>query len=254
MYQQRQSFFSNIPPIVKNLLIINGLMFFATYLLSKGISIPGIGYTRIELDEILGLYTPGSEKFHFFQYITYMFMHGSLEHIFLNMFALFMFGRILEKIWGPQKFLFYYFATGIGAGLLYVLVAFIRSKFLASGLPPNIVSDIYTYGLSLKETPEVEMHKETVISILRIFYIPMVGASGAIFGLLLAFGMLFPEERIYLYMVLPVKAKWFVLGYGAIELFATIANNPGDNVAHLAHLGGMLIGFILIRFWQKKHF
>ncbi len=253
MYQQRQSFFSNIPPIVKNLLIINGLMFFATYLLSKGISIPGIGYTRIHLDKLLGLYTPGSHQFYFFQYITYMFMHGSIEHIFLNMFALFMFGRILEKIWGPQKFLFYYFATGIGAALLYVLVAFIRSKMIASGLPPEAVQRVYNEGFSVLSQNKNYVDA-TAASLNRIINVPMVGASGAIFGLLLAFGMLFPEERIYLYMVLPVKAKWFVLGYGAIELFSTIANNPGDNVAHLAHLGGMLVGFILIRFWQKKHF
>ncbi len=250
---QRQSFFSNIPPIVKNLLIINGLMFFATYLLTKGITIPGIGYTRIELDNLLGLYTPGSHQFHFFQYITYMFMHGSIEHIFLNMFALFMFGRILEQIWGPQKFLFYYLATGIGAGLLYVLVAFIRSKMLASGLPAEAVQEIYTNGYSV-----LLEHKNYVDStagtLNRLVNIPMVGASGAIFGLLLAFGMLFPEERIYLYMLLPVKAKWFVIGYGAVELFSTLANNPGDNVAHLAHLGGMLVGFIIIRFWKKKHF
>ncbi len=252
MYQ-RQSFFSNIPTIVKNLLIINGLMFFATYLLSKGINIPGIGFTRIELDSLLGLYTPGSQQFHFFQYISYMFMHGSIEHIFLNMFAIFMFGRILEKVWGPQKFLFYYFVTGIGAALLYVLVAFIRSKMIATGLPPEAVQRVYTEGFSVLSQNKNYVDA-TAASLNRLINVPMVGASGAIFGLLLAFGMLFPEERIYLYMVLPVKAKWFVIGYGAIELFSTVANNPGDNVAHLAHLGGMLVGFIIIRFWQKKQF
>lgn len=251
MYQQ-QSFFSNIPPVVKNLLIINGLAFFAMYIFSNGVHIPGIGYTRFDLNDILGLYTPGSEHFHFFQYITYMFMHGDLTHILFNMFAVFMFGRILERVWGPQKFLFYYFVTGIGAALLYVLVAFVRAKVIADSLPPNIVADIYSNGLQMLKTPQTDLYNDSIISLLRILYMPMVGASGAIFGLLLAFGMLFPNEKIYLYMILPMKAKWFVMGYGAVELFYMFKNQPGDNVAHLAHLGGMLFGFILIKYWQKK--
>ncbi len=253
MYQ-RQSFFSNIPHIVKNILIINGLAFFAAFLLSKGINIPGIGFTRIDLNALLGLYTPGSSEFHFFQYITYMFMHGGIEHIFFNMFAVFMFGRILERLWGPQKFLFYYLATGIGAGLLYVLVAFIRAKMLAAKLPPELVTDVYIKGLSLTETPKVLEYKDTVISLMRTLYVPMIGASGAVFGLLLAFGMLFPEEKLYLYMIVPVKVKWFVIGYGGLELFLMFKNNPGDNVAHLAHLGGMLFGYFIIRFWRRSQF
>jgi membrane associated rhomboid family serine protease len=252
MYQ-RQSFFSNIPPVVKNLLIINGLMFFATYLFSKGINIPGIGFTRIDLNAILGLYTPGSHQFHFFQYISYMFMHGGFEHILFNMFAVFIFGRVLERVWGPQKFLFYYLVTGIGAGLLYVLVAFIRAKILSAGLPLDIVSEIYEKGFSILSNQQNYVD-DTAASLNRILNVPMVGASGAIFGLLLAFGMLFPEERIYVYMVVPVKAKWFVMGYGAIEIFLTLQNQAGDNVAHLAHLGGMLFGYLIIRFWGKKQF
>ncbi len=253
MYQQRQSFFSNIPPVVKNLLIINGLVFFATYLLGKGIQIPGLGFTRIDLNSILGLYTPGSSNFKFFQYITYMFMHGSFEHVFFNMFALFMFGRILERVWGPQKFLFYYLVTGIGAGLLFVLVAFIRAKMIASALPADLVSEVYEKGFSIIKQSYVFTNADAQ-TLNTIINVPMVGASGAIFGLLLAFGMLFPEERIYLYMLLPVKAKWFVIGYGAIEVIMMIQSQHGDNVAHLAHLGGMLFGFILLRFWRKKQF
>ncbi len=253
MYQQRGSFFSNIPPVVKNLLIINGLVFFATYLLGKGIQIPGIGFTRIDLNAILGLYTPGSSNFQFFQYISYMFMHGSFEHVFFNMFALFMFGRILERMWGPQKFLFYYMVTGIGAGLLFVIVAFIRAKIIAASLPSEVVAEIYEKGFSILS--QYKNYVDTDAATLnRILNAPMVGASGAIFGLLLAFGVLFPEERIYLYMLLPVKAKWFVIGYGALELIMTFHSGQGDNVAHLAHLGGMLFGFILLRFWRKKQF
>lgn len=252
MYQQR-SFLSNIPVVVKNLLIINGLMFFATYLFAKGINIPGIGFTRIELSNVLGLHTPGSSSFRFFQYITYMFMHGGFEHLLFNMFALFMFGRILERVWGPQKFLFYYMATGIGAGVLYVLVAFIRTKMLAASLPPEIVAEIYEKGHSLLLSQRNYID-DAAGALNLLINGSTIGSSGAVFGLLLAFGMLFPEERIYLWMVVPLKAKWFVVGYGAVELFFTVVNSPGDNVAHLAHLGGMLVGFIIISFWKKKQF
>ncbi|GAF01586.1 rhomboid family intramembrane serine protease [Saccharicrinis fermentans] len=254
MYQQR-GFFSNIPPVVKNLLIINGLIFLATYFFIKGVTIPGIGFTRVDLNNIFGLYTPGSEQFNFFQYLSYMFMHSSRDftHVFFNMFAVFMFGRILERTWGPQKFLFYYLATGIGAGVLYVLVAFIRAKMLAASLPPEIVAEIYTQGHSILLEGKNYVN-ETAATLNHLINAPMVGASGAVFGLLLAFGMMFPNEQIYLYMIVPIKAKYFVIGYGGIELFLLMQNNPGDNVAHLAHLGGMLFGFILIRFWRKKQF
>ncbi|WP_075590361.1 rhomboid family intramembrane serine protease [Labilibacter marinus] len=252
MYQQN-SFFSNIPPVVKNLLIINGLAFFAMYIFSAGVNIPGIGFTQFDLNKILGLYTPGSPQFKFFQYITYIFMHGDLTHLFFNMFAVFMFGRVLERVWGTQKFLFYYLVTGIGAGLIYVLVGFIRAKMLANNLPPEIVANIYEYGFDYNEKINVAYHS-SVISLIRILHVPIVGASGAVFGLLLAFGMLFPNEKIYLYMILPVKAKFFVMGYGAIEIYLMIQNSATDNVAHLAHLGGMIFGFFLIKYWKKKQF
>ncbi len=252
MYKQ-QSFLSNIPSVVKNLLIINALAFFAMYIFSQGVNIPGMGLVRFDLNAIMGLYTPGSEHFKFFQYITYMFMHGNLTHVFFNMFALFMFGRILERTWGPQKFLFYYLVTGIGAGLLYVMVGFIRAKFLAASLPPTLVTDIYQQGQSVLFSQKNYVDS-TAASLNLLVNMPMVGASGAVFGLLLAFGMMFPNEYIYLYMLVPLKAKYFVMGYGALEIYFMLQNNPGDNVAHLAHLGGMLFGFILIRLWRKKEF
>lgn len=252
MYQQN-SFFSNIPPVVKNLLIINGLAFFAMYIFSAGVNIPGIGFTQFDLNKILGLYTPGSPQFKFFQYITYIFMHGDLTHLFFNMFAVFMFGRVLERVWGTQKFLFYYLVTGIGAGLIYVLVGFIRAKMLANNLPPEFVAEIYNQGQSILLSGKNYVDSDAA-GLNGLINIPIVGASGAVFGLLLAFGMLFPEEKIYLYMILPLKAKYFVMGYGAIEIYLMLQNNPGDNVAHLAHLGGMLFGFFLIKYWKKKQF
>lgn len=252
MYKQ-QSFLSNIPAVVKNLLIINALAFLAMYVFSQGVKIPGMGLVRFDLNSIMGLYTPGSEHFKFFQYITYMFMHANLTHVFFNMFALFMFGRILERTWGPQKFLFYYLVTGIGAGLLYVMVGFIRAKFLAASLPPTLVADIYAQGQSVLFSQKNYVDA-TAASLNLLVNMPMVGASGAVFGLLLAFGMMFPNEYIYLYMIVPIKAKYFVMGYGGLEIYFMWQNNPGDNVAHLAHLGGMLFGFILIRLWRKKDF
>ncbi|SMO87463.1 Membrane associated serine protease, rhomboid family [Saccharicrinis carchari] len=251
MYRQR-SIFSNIPSVVKNLLIINALAFFAMYIFSQGVNIPGLGLVRFDLNVILGLYTPGSEHFKFFQYISYMFMHGNLTHIFFNMFAVFMFGRILERTWGPHKFLFYYLVTGIGAGLLYVMVGFIRAKLLAASLPPTLVNDIYVHGQSILFSNKNYVDSGAA-SLNLLVNMPMVGASGAVFGLLLAFGMMFPDEYIYLYMLVPVKAKYFVMGYGGLEIYLMLQNNPGDNVAHLAHLGGMLFGFILIRLWRKRN-
>lgn len=164
-----------------------------------------------------------------------------------------MFGRILEQVWGPQKFLFYYFVTGIGAGLINVVMSFIRVKMVSADLPPEAVAEVYQKGQSilLGNQNYVDASLATLNELINI---PMVGASGSIFGLLLAFGMLFPEEKIYLYMLIPLKAKWFVIGYGALELYYSIMNQPGDNVAHLAHLGGMLFGFFLIRHWRKTSF
>jgi membrane associated rhomboid family serine protease len=205
-------------------------------------------------------------------------MHGNFMHLFFNMFALYMFGRILESVWGPKKFLIYYFVTGIGAGISQEVITYITlsdyyaamTEVMHDPAPENFAIFIHEYipkqflepfqdilaEWSMEPYNKYFMRK--AILALQEFYeikrdIPMVGASGAVFGILLAFGLLFPNvELLLLFPPIPIKAKYFVLIYGAIEFFMGIQQNPSDNVAHFAHLGGMLFGFILILIWKKQ--
>lgn len=191
--------FKMLPPVIKNLLIINLIVFLATMLLERnGLYI---------ITNSLALNPIGSGRFHIWQPITYMFMHAGWSHLLFNMFALWMFGYVLENYWGSRRFLFYYFICGLGAALCNLLV-------------PG-------WGIT-------------------------VGASGAVYGILLAFGMMFPNERIYLYFLMPIKAKWFVVGYAVIELLEGLTMS--DGIAHFAHLGGMLFGLLLILYWRKHPF
>ena len=199
MAQYQPQGFSLLPPAVKHLIIINVLVFGADYVLQR---------QGIYLGNILALFSLQSGNFHLWQPLSYMFMHANLSHIFFNMFNLWMFGAAMENFWGTKRFLIYYLACGIGAGLLYML------------LP----------GLHIT-----------------------VGASAAVYGLLLAFGMTFPNVYIYLYFLMPIKTKWFVTGMIVIELLQGIFYSY-DGVAHFAHLGGMLIGFLLIMWWRKHPF
>ncbi|MFW5851624.1 MAG: rhomboid family intramembrane serine protease [Bacteroidota bacterium] len=235
--------FSILPPIVKNLLLLNIAMFVLTAILQ---------YTmRYDLTHVLGLHYVGSENFKPLQFVTYMFMHGSLSHIFFNMFALWMFGSAIEHVWGPQKFLLYYLVTGIGAGVLQVVFQHIQLMDINEVLSPEQVQIIKTEGAEVMS--QSMNYKDSLMAKYNgIMNAPTVGASGAVFGLLLAFGMLFPDSYIYIYFAIPVKAKYFVMLYGLFELYMGIQNNPGDNVAHYAHLGGMLFGFLLIYYWRKK--
>lgn len=189
--------FRVLPTVVKHLLIINVLMYFAYYVLLK----QGI----INLNYYLGIWSLSTGLFRIWQPLTYMFMHGSFDHLFFNMFSLWMFGSALENYWGSQRFLFYYLVCGIGAGLLNMLV------------PGAHVS---------------------------------VGASGAVYALLLAFGMMWPNNYIYLYFLVPIRTKWFIIGMIVIELFEGIFRST-DGIAHFAHLGGMLIGFLIILYWKR---
>ena len=213
----------NIPVITRNLLLVNVLAYVACML--SGTDAYG-GYV---LNDTLGLHFFKASEFHLYQLFTYMFMHASLSHIFFNMFALWMFGCVVERVWGPKKFIFYYISCGVGAGLIQELAQFISiySELSANDLTFSMVSPESFNGLTT------------------------VGASGAIYAILLAFGMIFPEERIFIFpLPIPIKAKWLVVGYAGIELFSAMSTT-GDNVAHLAHLGGMLFGFLMIRYWQK---
>ena len=238
--------FKNIPPVVKNLLIINGLFYLSTVVLDQ---------QGIHLADYLGLHYWGSPGFMPHQLVTYMFMHGGFTHILFNMFAVWMFGRVLEGVWGQKRFLIFYMVTGIGAGLIQMLVAHLRLMPLADILSPEAMDYAITNGYDLMrggKGPAEFVTNPYFVDALLLINTSTVGASGAVFGILLAFGMLFPNtELMLLFPPIPIKAKWFVLGYGVIELYSGFANNPHDNVAHFAHLGGMLFGFILIRMWKR---
>jgi len=229
MYQQRR--FSSMPVAVKNLLIINVIMFLATILLQN---------QDINLNFKLGLYYFDSPNFHPYQIVSHMFMHGGIGHIFFNMFALWMFGSALENIWGPKRFLLYYFATGLGAAFLLLATNAFQVYQLTGGITVNLANP----GVSTQEAFN---------SLSMIYSTPTIGASGAVFGLLLAFGMFFPNTKLMLiFFPVPIKAKYFVMMYGAAELFLGFGRIQGDNIAHFAHVGGMLFGFIIIKIWQHS--
>ncbi len=217
MRNSRNSFTGILPVVTKNIIIINTIIWLAQFvLLRRG----GLDLTRL-----FGLHFPASDNFRLYQLVTYMFLHdpNSLSHVFFNMFAVFMFGRTLEHVWGPKRFITYYLVTGIGAGLIQILVIYLRASAV---LPPEMFSMINSVT---------------------------VGASGAVFGILLAFGMLFPNAQLFIIpFPFPIKAKWFVIGYGILELIFGVANRTGDNVAHFAHLGGMLFGVFMILYWRRK--
>lgn len=226
--------FNELPVVVKNLLIINGLLFLAT------VSLSNLG---IDLVKIFGLHQFQSNDFRPHQLITHIFMHGSFTHLFFNMFALWMFGKILENIWGEKRFLIYYMITGIGAAFIHLLISQYQIISISNQIP-----ELVSIAIEGKYNPSIPLSKKLT----QLIITPTVGASGAVFGLLLAFGMLFPNALLYLYFAIPIKAKYFVIGYGILELYAGISNNPADNVAHFAHLGGMIFGYILIKYWKKN--
>jgi len=233
--------FGRIPTVVKNLLIINLLFFVATFSLRNN--------NIVDLYDYLAFYFPGSESFKPFQFLTYMFMHADFSHIFFNMFAVWMFGRVLEEVWGPKRFLIFYLVTGIGAIAIQMVVTYIRIYQLELHLPPDIIEKAVTEGTDLLKTNQNWIGPLGKLNLL--YNTPTVGASGAVFGILLAFGMLFPNTMLYVYFAIPIKAKYFVMIYGALEFFLGVANKSGDNVAHFAHLGGMVFGFFLILYWKK---
>ena len=218
-----------IPTITKNLLIINFIAFLATIVLEmRGIDLADIG----------GLHFFMAKDFHFYQLVTYLFLHANFMHILSNMFGLWMFGCVIENVWGPKKFLFYYISCGIGAGLIQELTQ-LGSLYVLMNQSGYDVSLMQLFSLSAADAQALNAWTT-------------VGASGAVYAILLAFGMLFPEERLFIFpLPVPIKAKWLITGYIVIELFAAMSTT-GDNVAHFAHLGGMLFGFLMIRYWRKK--
>lgn len=234
--------FLGLPPVVKNLILINALLLLANWA-SKSIF-------GVDLTMILGLYFPKSPNFQPYQILSHMFMHANFWHIFFNMYALFIFGGILENVWGPKRFLFYYIVCGLGAALTHETVIMFQYQRIISNLSPDQVQDVLNNGMSYLNEGKV-FADETMKNLQILLNVPTVGASGAIFGVLLAFGVLFPNtELMLLFPPIPLKAKYFVFGYGIIELGLAISQ-PGSNIAHAAHVGGMIFGYILIRYWRK---
>lgn len=236
---QRKALF-DLPPVVKTLLIVNIAMFVITMIFPN-------------LQHYLAIYSFKSEFFKPIQLITHMFMHGGFAHLFFNMFALYMFGKILEEAWGPKRFFIYYFVTGLGAALLHLGVIQLEIHSLMNEMTPDKIDVVLSQGgdaiMSGKNFIDPQMR-----DLNSMINTATVGASGAIYGLLLAFGMLFPNVLLYVYFAIPIKAKYLVMIFIAIELFLGFLNRSGDNVAHFAHLGGMLFGLIFILIWKKKQF
>lgn len=224
-----QSFFANIPPVVKNLLIINIIFFIATLVFQN---------MGIELANHLGAFYFNSPHFRVWQIITYMFMHGGWAHIFFNMFALYMFGPAIEYFMGSKRFFNYYFITGLGALALQMLVQAIEVHGILG-------SFTFANATNLSITPA------NGLKLQDIYATPMVGASGALFGILVAFGVLYAETELYIMLIpIPVKAKYAVIGYIVVELYLGLSQHQGDSVAHFAHLGGALFGYILLKVWR----
>lgn len=218
---------NNLPTVTKNLLIINVLCFFGMLVAKR---------YGIDVENLLGLHFFLASDFNLSQLISYMFMHANFQHIFFNMFAVWMFGRVLEQVWGPKRFLTYYLICGIGAGLIQELVQYLEYAFTLSNY------DSVNLGIAGGIIPMEEY----------LNMMTTVGASGAVYGILLAFGMLFPNSQMFIFpLPFPIKAKYFVIGYAVLELFLGLGG--GDGVAHFAHLGGMFFGLILIIYWRKKN-
>lgn len=245
MNQNKGGMFGSVPPVTLNLIILNVLFWLAQVVFAnKG----------IDIATYLGLHYFKSDLFYPHQIITYMFLHDSsgITHLFFNMFAVFMFGRTLEMVWGGKRFFFYYIATGIGAALFNMLVIYIRINAAESALSPEMLAEIYKNGAEL-----ISSGRNYADPLLGGFNLllnqTMVGASGAVFGILVAFGMLFPNvELVAILLPIPIKAKYFVILYGVAELFLGVWDRAGDNVAHFAHLGGLLTGLILVLYWRRN--
>ncbi len=269
--QYAPSGFSLLPPVVKNLLIINGLFFLATVSFETAFG--------IDLVSLMGLHYFQSDLFSPYQFVSYMFLHGSISHVVMNMFALWMFGYLLENAWGSKRFLTYYMVTGIGAAVVQTFVnwidissvqaaastyaanpslngfiGFVRQHYpVYYDAEGTLRSFINEWSAARNSPGYVSQSLEYVNQLIKLqMDVPTVGASGAVYGILLAFGMMFPNMLVYVYFLFPIKAKWIVIIYGVLELSSVISKNADDNVAHFAHLGGMIFGFFLIIYWKKK--
>jgi len=234
--------FLGLPPVVKNLILLNVLLWL--------VDLVAQNVFGIHLTMLLGLYFPRSEEFMPLQIVTHMFMHGSFWHLFFNMYALFIFGLVLENTWGPKRFFIYYMVSGLGAAFVHESVILFQYERLMNVISPDQLQLVLNEGTAYFREGKV-FTDSTMQSLQLLLNTPTVGASGAVFGILLAFGVLFPNTQLMLLIPpIPIRAKYFVMIYGGIELYLAFTQ-PGSNIAHAAHLGGMIFGYILIRYWRK---
>lgn len=240
-----RNIFGNIPDVTKNLLILNVLFFLAKYVFEA---------QGINMSQLLGLHYPSSEFFEPFQVVTHFFMHGDVFHILFNMVGLVVFGSHLERTWGKQRFLIFYFVTAIGAMLLHTLVQGIEIYQLVGDWYPNLHFFDTAKGLDVVQVIGKNTYQsEEIFDAANIVYKPTVGASGAVYGLLMAFALLFPNTQfMLLFPPIPIKAKWLALILGGFALYQGFMDSTGS-IAHFAHLGGMLFGFILIQIWKRDN-
>lgn len=231
---------------IKHLIIINVILFFAPQLLN------------MDLTNILALHYPENENFGFWQYITHMFMHGGTAHLIFNMYGLWAFGTPLEQMWGRNKFLFFYFSAGIGAGLIYTLVNYyqfngIYDQLITMGVSSNEIQNILNTG-SYNDSL-ITLSNETMSKFYSLYHTPAVGASGAIYGILVAFGLTYPDAKLALiFFPVPIAAKYFIPLIILSDLFFGMTSYSIGNIAHFAHIGGAIIGFIIAWYWKKNQF
>jgi membrane associated rhomboid family serine protease len=251
MTEFRPSRFQILPTVIKNLLIINGLVFLAMNVLPKP--------TVDNMMDTFALHSWQSPLFKPWQFVTHIFMHEGFDHILGNMFALWMFGSILENVWGPKRFLTFYMVCGLGAALCHMLVLHFENlnmlhqlNILSDDAPAQIEAFISKHANGLVGSIPISVEGATAVYQANVNEATL-GASGAVFGCLAAFGYLFPNTYIYLYFFLPLKAKWFVLLYTLFELTMAVRSSAGDNIAHAAHLGGAVVGLAMVYFWNKKN-
>jgi len=230
MTEFRPSRFEILPTVIKNLIIINVLVYIAEKILPT---------STINMFDLFALHTWQSSLFKPWQFVTHLFMHSTddISHILFNMLALWMFGAVLENVWGPKRFLTFYIICGLGAALCHMIVLYFETQQVLDQFNSLSVAMQDHYAAALQQKIDE----------------PTIGASGAVFGCLAAFGYLFPNTYIYIYFLFPIKAKWLVILYAGYELFAAVQNSAGDTVAHVAHLGGALAGFLLVYYWNKNN-
>ncbi len=268
MSEFRPGRFQMLPLVIKNLLIINGLVFLAQLTLEKM-----YGY---RLENLFGLHYWGSDLFMPHQFVTHLFLHGGFGHLFTNMFALWMFGSTLENIWGPKRFLVFYMVCGIGAAFCHMAVLVYDNVQISHYVTQFMNDPSFDTFAKFQQKFKLEalqgLYSEwsnkppedpELINLARYFLnsyqdgyrnVPTVGASGAIFGILFAFGYLFPNSYLFIIPIpFPIKAKYFVGGYILLELYLGLKNDGGDNVAHWAHLGGVLFGYLLLKLWNRHN-